>query len=140
MSQSNKNGNRWWLVVPTALVVMILNVALHVLYMVVYSFVINPGHEAAFYQTHAEYTAPYSSVIAGIPLMFLAGRWIGGKVEEGNSARAGFFVWLVYFLIDITVVIIAGAFTGLALILIVSYTTKLAAAYLGGRTAQRRKA
>jgi hypothetical protein len=119
---------------------MILNVVLHVLYMVVYSYVINPGQEASAYQAHAEFSAPYSSIVGGVPLMFLAGRWIGGRVASGNSTKAALLVWLVYFLIDITVVTIAGALAELALLLTLSYTSKLAAAYLGGRMAQQRKA
>lgn len=45
--------NRWWLAVPFALGVMMLNVLIHVLYMVVYGYVIDPGHDEAYYQAYA---------------------------------------------------------------------------------------
>ncbi len=132
--------NRWWLAVPVALGVMIVNIVISVLYVVVYSYLIDPGHDEAYYQAHAQVAAPYSSIIAGIPLMFLAGRWIGTKFSKGNSVRAALLVWLFYFLIDITVVVAVGALDRIALLFIISFVTKFAAAYLGGLSAQRRGA
>lgn len=132
--------NRWWLAIPVALGVMIVNIVISVLYVVVYSYLIDPGHDEAYYQAHAQVAAPYSSIIAGIPLMFLAGRWIGTKFSKGNSVRAALLVWLFYFLIDITVVVAVGALDRIALLFIISFVTKFAAAYLGGLSAQRRGA
>lgn len=130
--------NRWWLAIPFALGVMFFNVAISVLYVLVYSLFINPGQDQAFYQEHAQVTAPYSSIIAGIPLMFLAGRWIGYMFPKANSVKAALAVWLVYFLIDFAVIAAAGALMEIALIFTVSFVTKLAAAYVGGLTAQKR--
>jgi hypothetical protein len=130
--------HRWWLAIPFALGVMIVNVLISVLYVVVYSYLINPGHDEAYYQAHAEFAAPYSSIIAGIPLMFLAGRWIGGKFPKGNSIKAALAMWLVYFLIDITVVAAVGALAQIALLFAISFATKLGAAFLGGLSAQKR--
>lgn len=132
--------NRWWLAIPFALGVMVLNVLMHVLYMVIYSFLIDPGHDEAYYQAYAELSAPYSSIIAGMPLMFLAGRWIGTKFPKGNRVKAALLVWLVYFLIDLAIVAAVGALVQIALLFIISFTTKLAAAYLGGLSAQKRGA
>lgn len=129
--------NRWWLAVPFALGVMIVNVLISILYVAFYSFVIDPGHDEAYYQAYAQAAAPYSSIIAGIPLMFLAGRWIGSKFPKGNSVKAALLVWLVYFLIDLAIVAAVGALAQIALIFIISFTTKLAAAYLGGLSAQK---
>ncbi len=132
--------NRWWLAVPFALGVMIVNVLISILYVVFYSFVIDPGHDEAYYQAYAQVAAPYSSIIAGIPLMFLAGRWIGSKFPKGNSVKAALLMWLVYFLIDLAIVTAVGALAQIALIFAISFTTKLAAAYLGGLSAQKRGA
>lgn len=132
--------NRWWLAIPFALGVMIVNVVISVLYVVVYSYLIDPGHEEAYYQAYAQVAAPYSSIIAGIPLMFLAGRWIGGKFPKGNSVKAALLVWLVYFLIDLSIIAAAGALIQIALLFVVSFSTKFVAAYLGGVLAQRRGA
>ncbi len=132
--------NRWWLAIPFALGVMIVNIIISVLYVVVYSYLIDPGHDEAYFQAYAQFAAPYSSIIAGIPLMFLAGRWIGGKFPKGNSVKAALLMWLVYFLIDLSIIAAAGALIQIALLFVVSFSTKFVAAYLGGVLAQRRGA
>lgn len=135
MKDISEKRNRWWLAVPTAFVVLIVNVAIHIIYMIVYSYLIDPGHDEAHYNAYAQLSAPYLSIVAGIPLMFLAGRWIGRKFPKENSIKAAVLVWLVYFLIDLTVIALAGALASVALLFIISFVTKLAAAYLGGLSA-----
>ena len=131
------NKTRWVWIIPTTIAVMISNVAIHILYMVAYSYVINPGHDAAHYQAHAWVSAPYSSIVVGMPLMFLACRWIGRKFAARFVITAPLLVWLVYFLIDMTVLLFAGELSSrLALFFIVSFVTKLAAAYFGGLAAR----
>lgn len=130
--------NRWWLAIPFALGVMIINILISILYMVVYSHVIDPGHDEAYYQAHAQISTPYSAIIAGIPLMFLAGRWIGGKFPKGNSVAAALLMWFVYFLLDLTIIAAAGVLTQIAVLFVISFFTKLAAAYFGGLSAGRR--
>ena len=130
--------NRWWLAIPIAIGVMILNLLISVLYMVAYGYLIDPGHDAAYYQAYAQVAAPYSSIIAGVPLMYLAGRWIGGKFPKGNSVKAALLVWLVYFIVDLSIIVAAGAMAQSAILFTISFVTKLAAAYLGGLTAQKR--
>ena len=129
--------NRWFLVVPAALIVMIGNVGIHVLYMVVYSYFINPRQEMAQYQAHAQFSGPYSSIIVGMPLMFLVCRWLGRKFAAESSITAALLVWLVYFLIDLTVVVSAGALREMALLFVISFATKFAAAYFGGVAARK---
>jgi hypothetical protein len=136
--QASKKKNGWLWIIPSAIAVMIINVAIHILYIVAYSYVINPGHDAAFYQAHAQVSAPYSSIVVGIPLMFLACRWIGRKFAARFVITAALLVWLVYFLIDMTVFLFAGELSSrLALLVIISVLTKLAAAYLGGLAARK---
>ena len=131
--------NRWVWIIPTTLAVMISNVAIHILYMVAYSYVINPGQDAAHYHAHAQVSAPYSSIVVGMPLMFLACRWIGRKFAPRFAITAALLVWLVYFLIDITVVMFVGGLSKRDWVFIIlSVVTKLAAAYLGGLAARER--
>ena len=47
-----------------ALGVMAANVAISILYMVVYSHAIDPGHEKAYYEAHIRIVAPYCSIVA----------------------------------------------------------------------------
>ena len=106
--RTSTTKNRWVWIIPAAIAVMITNVAIHILYMVAYSYVINPGHDAAYYQAHALVSAPYSSIVVGMPLMFLACRWIGRKFAARYVISAALLVWLVYFLIDMTVLLLAA--------------------------------
>ena len=141
MEQTSMKKNRWVWIIPAALAVMILNVAIHILYMVAYSYIINPGHDAAHYQAHARVSAPYSSIVVGMPLMFLACRWIGRKFAARFVITAALLVWLVYVLIDLTVLLLAGELSSrLALLFVISSATKLAAAYLGGLAARKQVA
>ena len=107
-----------------ALGVMAANVAISILYMVVYSYVIDPGHEKAYYQAHVQVAAPYSSIVAGIPLMFLVGWWVG--------VRPAMVVWLVYALVDLAIFAASGPTLRMSAIVAVSLLTKLVSTYLGG--------
>lgn len=129
--------NRWVWIIPTSLAVMIINIAAHILYMVAYSYVINPGQDVTHYQAYARVSAPYSSIVVGMPLMFLACRWVGRKFEARFVITAALLVWLVYFLIDITALMFAGELSRAALFFITSFVTKLGAAYLGGVAARK---
>jgi hypothetical protein len=126
-----------WLV-GVALLVMIANVIASILYMVVYSYLIDPGHDEQYYNDHIQTAAPYCSIVAGIPLMFIAGRWIARWWEGKFAIKSAIVVWLAYLLIDSTIILFAGALTPkFALILFVSFATKLGAVYFGASTAAR---
>lgn len=123
--------------VGVALLVVVLNVAGSVLYMVVYGHLINPGHPKEFYDEHIKVAAPYCSIVAGVPLMFLAGLWVAGwSGSEGVGGhlgvKAALVVWLAYAILDLGIVLAAGGITAkIAALVGVSLLTKLAAAYLG---------
>ena len=93
-------GRLAWLV-GVAFLVLVLNVAVSILYMVVYGHLIDPGHEEQYYHDHIKVAAPYCSIVAGIPLMFLAGWWVGGWWEGEFAVKAALVVWLAYALIDV---------------------------------------
>jgi len=126
-----------WLV-GVALLVLVVNVAISILYMVVYGHLIDPGHEEQYYRDHIQVAAPYSSIIAGIPLMFLAGFWVGGFWKGEFAVKAALVVWLAYALIDIAVLLSAGLTARIAVLFAVSFLTKLAAVYMGALVAGRR--
>jgi len=128
---------RWAGLVGVALLVLVTNVAISVLYMVVYGHLINPGHEEQFYRDHIAVAAPYSSIIAGIPLMFGAGWWVAGWDDGKDAMKAALVVWAAYALIDITMLLAAGLTTRIAVLASVSLLTKLAAA-CGGAAARGR--
>ncbi len=94
-------GRLAWLV-GVAVLVLVVNVAVSILYMVVYGHWIDPGHDVQYYNDHIQIAAPYCSIVAGIPLMFLAGWWVGGWWKGEFAVRAALVVWLAYVLIDIS--------------------------------------
>jgi hypothetical protein len=130
--------NRLAWLVGVALLVLVVNVAVSILYMVVYGHLIDPGHEEQYYHDHIKVAAPYCSIVAGIPLMFLAGWWVGGWWESEFAVKAALVVWLAYALIDIGVLLAAGLTARIAVLVTVSLLTKLAAVYMGAVIAGRR--
>ena len=123
-------GRVAWLV-GVAFLVLITNVAVSFLYMVVYGHVIDPGHPEPYYREHIKVAAPYCSIIAGVPLMFLAGWWVGGWWEGSFAITAALLVWLSYALIDLTILVAVGLTTKAAVLVAISVLTKLAAVYFG---------
>ena len=125
-----------WLVLPTAIVVGILNVLCFFLFMVAYSYLLDPGHDQNYYQDAANRFGPYSSIICGMPLMYLAGRWIGKRVGPQLAVTGALLVWAIYFVLDLTIVAASGALMSILWLFVISFATQVAAVYLGGRHAQ----
>ena len=132
MRESFVNFGRIAWLVGIALLVMVANVAASILYMVVYSYLIDPGHDKEYYEAHIQVAAPYCSIVAGIPLWFLAGWWIARRWQGEFAVKSALAVWLVYAVIDLTIIILVGGLTPwLTVLIAVSHLTKLAAVYLG---------
>jgi len=125
-------------IIGAAISILVVNVAISFLYVAIYSYIIDPGHPEQYYQAYAQIAAPYSSIIAGMPLFFFVCRWVAAKWEPAFGVKAAVLIWLVYALIDVTVLAIAGFTLRLAILSLVSLVTKLGAAYLGGILASRR--
>lgn len=121
------------LLVGVAVLVLVANVAASILYMVVYSYVIDPGHDPQYYNDHIQVAGPYCSIVAGIPLMFLAGWWVTGWWRRSLGVRAAWIVWLAYTMIDLAVLIAVGMSISVGLFFVVSFATKLAAVHFGAR-------
>ncbi len=99
--------------IGVGMLVLVVNVAMSVLYMVVYGHLVNPGHPKAFYDEHIKVAAPYCSIVAGVPLMFLAGWWVArwGGPEAGThlGINAALVVWVAYVAIDLAMVLAISA-------------------------------
>jgi hypothetical protein len=113
------------LLVGVAVLVLVANVAASILYMVVYSYVIDPGHDPQYYNDHIQVAGPYCSIVAGIPLMFLAGWWVAGWWRRALGVRGAWIVWLAYTVIDLAILLAAGMSMGVGLLFVVSFATKL---------------
>lgn len=114
-----------------ALLVMVANVLASILYMVIYGHVIDPGHEAQYYHDHIQIAGPYCSIVAGIPIMFFAGYWVAGWWQRTLGVRGAWFVWLIYSLLDLAILLIAGISGWIAAVFVISFATKLAAINTG---------
>jgi hypothetical protein len=121
--------------VGIALLVLVANVTMSILYMVVYGHVIDPGHEKAYYQEHIKIAAPYCSIVAGVPLMFLAGWWVGGFWKGRLEVQSAIIVWLAYAVIDMAILAASGLTARIGVSFAVSFLTKLAAVYFGALVA-----
>jgi hypothetical protein len=121
-----------WVLLGT-LAVMFANVLLHILYMVAYSYLIHPGEAQQFYEQHAQDSGPYSSIVAGLPLMYCGARWIAAKAGGSSPMRTALALAAAYCLIDIAVIVAMGSLSELAPVVAVSYASKFLGAYLGGR-------
>ena len=126
------------LIIGAALLCVIVNIVLSILYIAFYSYFINPGHDEGFYEEYAAKAVPYCSIITGIPVLYFMGRWIGGKWESDFAVKSALLVWLVYALIDLSVFTAAGWTIQTAVFFLISMTTKLIAAYFGGKAAVRK--
>jgi hypothetical protein len=116
---------------------MALNVSASVLYMVFFGHFIAPGHDAKYYQDHIQAAGPYCSIVAGIPLMFLAGLWVTGWWQQAYGINLAIGVAIAYVLLDLAILFAVGMILQILLLLIVSYSTKLAAAWSGAIVRRR---
>ena len=122
----------------TAVAAMVLNVACAFLWVLIYSMLIAPGQDEAAYQAYAMRVAPWSSVIAGIPILFAAG-WLLAR-WHGGGWRTGICAGIAYVVIDGAMLLSLGVLLDFLAVVAWSFTTKLAAAALGGALAGRRLA
>jgi low temperature requirement protein LtrA len=126
----------WGWVVLTVVGLEIALVASAVAWVAIYSYLINPGHDSAYYQKYAELASPIVAVVVGIPYFLFACRWVGRKAGK-RAVAASLCVWFILFLIDVLLILIAGLNAYIAVMLTVSHVTKMLAAYFGGRAALR---
>ena len=70
----------------------------------IYSYLINPGKNEAFYEAHSMASAPYISAILGFLLFFTTVR-IWKKKDYSNVKTLAFLFPAVYFLIDLGLMI-----------------------------------
>lgn len=123
-----------------ALLLMALNVVIAFGVMWVYGNFINPGHESAFYQLEAQRIAPWSSLVAGVFLFFLAGWEFAQRKPERNALMFAAAFAIIYIVLDVGIIAAAGALSALGAIVFASMASKLIAALAGAAMARRRAA
>ena len=121
--------------IPKLIGLVILTMAILVLFSILelafYSYVINPDQPVSVYDKHAELTAPYVSGILGFIIFFLVARFWKKKNYE-NLAKLVFLFPLIYVLVDITIITIAGVkWSDYILIFAVANTAKFLGSMAG---------
>ena len=120
-----------------ALTVVGLEIALvlsAVAWVAIYSYLIDPGHDPAYYQNHAQFASAIVSVVVGMPYLFFACRWVGRKAGS-RAVAMGLWVWFILFIIDVLLLSLGGATAYIWGMAAISHVTKMLAAYFGGKTA-----
>lgn len=123
---------RDFIVIPVAAIaVMVLNVAISFGVVWLYSSFSNPGQPASHYEAFAMRVAPISSVIAGIPLMFVAGFLIAKRRPGRRGVLVAAAAAVLYIIVDTGVLLSANAGKGVWMWAAVSHATKLLSALAG---------
>jgi hypothetical protein len=74
---------------------------------VIYSYLVVPGKDEAFYEEHAQISGPWVSGIFGFILVFLVVRWYIKKYDERHLVFAIAFP-VVYIIMDVLILLPFG--------------------------------
>jgi hypothetical protein len=97
----------WLKLVGTAFLLHVILILLSIIEVAIYSYLINPGHEDAFYRAHATESGPWISGIVGSLLMFfLTGRFT--KIFSLRQLTYAIGLPVTYIIIDILIVLPFG--------------------------------
>ncbi|NER14628.1 hypothetical protein GWK08_14325 [Leptobacterium flavescens] len=132
MGKSNKIP--WLKITGWAILIHALLIVTSILEVFIFSTLIKPNRDEVFYEQHAKVTAPYIAIIAGFVLIFLVARSLTRKLEK-NKVLTGLLLALTYILIDVVLLFMASVnWSEHYGVFIISFLTKLLAAYLGAST------
>ena len=110
--------------------IMVVNVAISFGVVAAYSIVVEPGHDAAYYQAAAQWIAPWSSIAFGWLLFFIAAFVFSRKTDRDALAFA-LTAFAIYAAFDLGILGAAGALMAFGPIIALSLSSKLAGAVLG---------
>ncbi len=133
---SPPNRIPWGWVVGTAVGLEVVMVISAFAWVAIYSYLIHPGEEPAYYENYAQFASPFVSVVLGIPFWFLACRRAGRKAGTRAVAMC-VWAWFILFIIDMPLIFLAKPTDYNWSMVAISHSTKLLSAYLGGRAALR---
>ena len=135
----HRSKNFWFLPFPGAALVMVLNLAAHILYVIVYSHVINPGHQLEDYQQHAITSAPYVTSIVGFPAMILVCWQIAKRTPKNYRYVTALAVPVIYLVMDTIIVVLMDQMSKFGLLFAISYAPYIVGAFIGLRLAHTSK-
>lgn len=100
--------NRFWLkLIGSVIVLHLILIVLSIIEVMIYSYIINPGKDSAYYEAHASASGPWISAIFGSLLMFyLVRRFVKRFTQRQLTYAVGLLT--IYILIDLMLVLAAG--------------------------------
>ena len=137
VSQSQGGRIPWGWVIGTAIGLEVALVISAFAWVAIYSYLIHPGEERSYYENYAQFASPVISVVLGMPYWFFACRWVGQKAGTRAVAMC-VSAWSILLLTDFPLNFLAEHKAYDWMMVAISLSTKLLAAYLGGRAALKR--
>ncbi|MBS1826390.1 MAG: hypothetical protein JST93_13800 [Acidobacteria bacterium] len=120
-----RNAGRVVLAVLAAEAIMI---AATIAWVAFYSYVIDTGHPAAYYEAYAQRAGPYVALTLGLPAFYLVCRKISGRGVAKAMA-----VFVVYCALEIPMLAVSDLSQLPGWLLPANFATKLLGCYLGGK-------
>lgn len=129
----NLSRVRWISALVGAVLAEVAVIAAAFAWVTVYSYLIRPGLTLSDYEAYAEQASPWVSVIAGLPVFFLAARWAGGR-EPNSALPTAVALFGIYLVGDLAILLVSGPSVTVLLIGALGYLTKLLGCWLGARS------
>jgi len=131
---------RWGAALGGALGSEVVMIVAAFAWVAIYSYLIHPGESAAFYQTYAIRASPWVAVVVGVPVFYLACRWIGAR-SPSRAWPTAMAIFGIYLALDLPLTLSGGGENPTLTpgFLAANYLLKLLACHLGGRGAARRE-
>lgn len=127
----------WGWIVLTVVGLEVALVLSAVAWVAIYSYLVHPGEQLAYYQDYAQFASPIVSIVLGIPFWFFGCRWVGRKAGTRGVAMC-LWAWFIFFLIDMVLIFLGEPKAYGWAMMAISAATKMLAAYLGGKAALKR--
>jgi hypothetical protein len=131
LNQNTMKQNKFWLkLTGAALLLHVTLIFLSILEVVIYSYLVDPGHEEEYYSRHATRSGPWISMVFGSVFIFLIVRRYMKRYSHRQLTYA-LGLPAVYTVIDFLIILAVGADLkdGVTL-LITAMLVKFSAAYL----------
>ena len=99
---------RFWLkLIGTAILLHVVLILLSIIEVAIYSYIISPGRDKAFYSAHATLAGPWISAIFGSMLMFF---FVKRFMKRFSRQQLTYVIWLpaIYIAIDLIFFFVSG--------------------------------
>jgi hypothetical protein len=135
--QAREGRIPWGWVVATAIGIEAALIISAFAWVAIYSLLIHPGEDNAYYQNYAKSASPIVSIVVGFPIWFFTCRWVGRKAGTRAVAMC-LWAWLVLFFVDLPLNFFSEDRAYSFTIFAIAHFSRLPAVYFGGRAALKR--